>query len=306
MSKKLLFNLNKNVSQDYTYVKYTGTIVTATNTLEKPIKNAILKGDTKYRDVDTGEILDSFDGTKNLELVSVKTPVLRAVGKNLVVGKFKVGTVNWNIPTFPWFNNGELGKVNRAYLDTILNLINGKTYTLSCANPNYAIAVHARELGTANKNDSGWLIKKPYTFKANNNFSYAVYVRKINDSIIETQEELAEMGNSIMLEEGSNATAYVPYKTNILTVNEEVILRSNGDVYDELNVLTGKLIQRISEDGEVLSEEITKTVTLNIVDQDENEVSSISSFNDTTHIITSSETISPVFEGYIATKESVE
>ena len=60
MSKKLLFNLNKNVSQDYTYVKYTGTIVTATNILEKPIKNAILKGCTYYRDTDTNEILETF------------------------------------------------------------------------------------------------------------------------------------------------------------------------------------------------------------------------------------------------------
>ena len=37
------------------------------------------------------------------------------------------------------------------------------------------------------------------------------------------------------------------YKTNILTCNEEVVLRSNGDVYDELNLLTGKLTQRIGE-----------------------------------------------------------
>lgn len=180
-------------------------------------------------------------------ITSCKMPVLQTIGKNLVVGKFKVGTVNWNIPTFPWFNNGELGKVNRAYLDTILNLINGKTYTLSCANPNYAIALHARELGTANKSDSGWLINKPYTFKANNNFSYAVYVRKTNDSIIETQEELVEMENSIMLEEGSTSTTYESYKTNILRTPEEVVLKGLGDVQDTLNVNTGEYVQRIGE-----------------------------------------------------------
>ena len=32
-------------------------------------KSAILKGNTKYRDIDTGDILDTFDETKNLELV---------------------------------------------------------------------------------------------------------------------------------------------------------------------------------------------------------------------------------------------
>ena len=46
-----------------------------------------------------------------------------------------------------------------------------------------------------------------------------------------------------------------------------------------------------------------KTVDLSILDQNENKVSSISSFNDTTHITASSETIPPIFEGYLATKE---
>ena len=120
MSKKLLFNFNREVIQNYTYVKYVGAIITATNTLEKPIKSAILKGNTKYRDIDTGDILDTFDETKNLELVSVKMPVLTT----------------------------------------------------------------SNEDGT---------------------------------------------------------------KTNILTVNEDVTLRSNGDICDELNLLTGQLTQRIGE-----------------------------------------------------------
>ena len=176
MSKKLLFNFNREVIQNYTYVKYVGTIITATNTLEKPIKSAILKGSTKYRDIDTGEFLETFEEGRNLELVSVKMPVLTT----------------------------------------------------------------SNEDGT---------------------------------------------------------------KTNILTVNEDVTLRSNGNICDELNLLTGQLTQRIDEDGEVLSQEVVKTVDLSIIDQNENKVSSISSFNDTTHITASSETIPPIFEGYLATKE---
>ena len=76
MSKKLLFNFNREVIQNHTYVKYAGTIITATNTLEKPIKSAILKGNTGYRDIDTGEFLETFEEGRNLELVSVKMPVL--------------------------------------------------------------------------------------------------------------------------------------------------------------------------------------------------------------------------------------
>ena len=52
-----------------------------------------------------------------------------------------------------------------------------------------------------------------------------------------------------------------------------------------------------------LATPVVKTVDLSILDQNENKVSSISSFNDTTHITASSETIPPIFEGYLATKE---
>ena len=84
MSKKLLFNFNREVIQNYTYVKYVGTIITATNTLEKTIKSAILKGSTKYRDIDTGEFLETFEEGRNLELVSVRMPVLTTTGKNTI------------------------------------------------------------------------------------------------------------------------------------------------------------------------------------------------------------------------------
>lgn len=82
MPKKLLFNFNREIIQNYTYVKYAGTIITATNTLEKPIKSAILKGSTKYRDIDTGEILEAFEEGRNLELVSVKMPDLSILDQN--------------------------------------------------------------------------------------------------------------------------------------------------------------------------------------------------------------------------------
>ena len=110
--------------------------------------------------------------------------------------------------------------------------------------------------------------------------------------------------HKVAIFESSNIDeSYEPYKSNILTVNEDVTLRSNGDICDELNLLTRQLTQRIGEDGVVLSQEVVKTVDLSILDQNENKVSSISSFNDTTHITASGETIPPIFEGYLATKE---
>ena len=52
---------------------------------------------------------------------------------------------------------------------------------------------------------------------------------------------------NIQIEEGSTATSYEPYKSNILTTNEPVELRGIGKVKDELNLLNGKLTQRIGE-----------------------------------------------------------
>ena len=69
-------------------------------------------------------------------------------------------------------------------------------------------------------------------------------------------------------------------------LNEDVTLRSNGDVYDELNLLTGRLTQRIDENNEVLAQEVVKTVDLTIVDQDGKTINKLNSFNGTTHVST--------------------
>ena len=88
-------------------------------------------------------------------------------------------------------------------------------------------------------------------------------------------------------------------KTNILTVNEDVTLRSNGDICDELNLLTGQLTQRIDENGEVLSQEIVKTVDLNIEDQNGNTLSKIKPIEGTMHLLTNGNPIKPTFTGEV-------
>ena len=53
--------------------------------------------------------------------------------------------------------------------------------------------------------------------------------------------------NTLQLEEGSIATPYEPYKTNILSTPEEVVLCEVNGVKDTLNLNTGEYIQRIGE-----------------------------------------------------------
>ena len=52
---------------------------------------------------------------------------------------------------------------------------------------------------------------------------------------------------NIQIEEGTVATSYEPYKSNILTTSEEVTLRGIGEVKDELDLLTGEATERICE-----------------------------------------------------------
>ena len=94
-------------------------------------------------------------------------------------------------------------------------------------------------------------------------------------------------------------TTYEPYKSNILTVNEDVTLRSNGDICDELNLLTGQLTQRIDEDGEVLSQEVVKTVDLTIIDQNGQSVSKLKPIEGTMHMETDGQPLKPLLSAEV-------
>lgn len=49
------------------------------------------------------------------------------------------------------------------------------------------------------------------------------------------------------LEESVSATTYEPYKTSILSCNEDVVLREIGDVRDTLDLMTGEVTERVGE-----------------------------------------------------------
>lgn len=377
MSKKLLFNFNREVIQNYTYVKYVGTIITATNTLEKPIKSATLKGSTKYRDIDTGEVLDAFEDGRNLELVSVKTPVLMTTGKNLYNG-YEKGGLNTSTGLVDTTKPNECS-VNFIYIRGQKRL---KTnLPARCIVLFYDI----------NKEfvDTGWHEYSGSYPTINIPSGYDLHYMRIRIRPGEITEDFKKK-DVMVVRENDDIVPYEPYKSNILTVNEEVDLRGIEDTKDTLDCSIGELIQRVKKivlndslnwilnDPELentvdfyvrvedkkslkyettipkvswrtdsfgvvidtyhhknlairveksrlssstvegfkeyikqnpitilyeLATESTKTVDLSILDQNENKVSSISSFNDTTHIKASSETIPPIFEGYLATKE---
>ena len=249
-SEWLNYNLEAHLPADFPVETLSNvTEATVDNVVPYAYRSAILKGSTKYRDIDTGEFLETFEEGRNLELVSVKMPVLTTTGKNL-----------FNSSLYPEQSNSwtDFIPINRNLGEQIISYQNrSKTPYIRFFDSNKV------SLGI------------------NENFGY--------QRVIPTNAHYFKIQNlgsleDVQLEIGSVATSYDTYKSNILTVNEDVTLRSNGDICDELNLLTGQLTQRIDEDGEVLSQEVVKTVDLSIQDQEGNTLSKIKPIEGTMHI----------------------
>lgn len=176
---------------------------------------------------------------------SVKMPVLTTIGKNLF---------NMNAIVKDDF---ELDKYQRAYY--------GKEFILQ-PNTTYTIKAHLREditstsvwtvfnvviqgklfnvlnvdkTGTGGQNE---IKQTTFTTDSTGKVGYSIYSH--------LNSEVSWLGNlpfNIQLEKSSIVTSYEPYKTNILTVNEDVTLRGIGDVKDTLDCLTGEMTERIGE-----------------------------------------------------------
>ena len=215
---------------DIEYVLYTLSTEfnTLYNTAEKPVKSAILKGSTKYRDIDTGDILDTFDETKNLELVSVQMPVLTTTGKNLFDGKLEIGQY-WNGAYVD--NNSTKRNINPVKVKP------NTTYKFSTNIGQQGINVMYHDI------DKNFISYGGYTsnFNTPSNCHYINFYNLADEH--GTGIELSDY--RLQIEEGSTATPYEPYKSNILSASEEVELRGIGDLKDELDLMTGEVTRRI-------------------------------------------------------------
>lgn len=271
MSKKLLFNFNREVIQNYTYVKYVGTIITATNTLEKPIKSAILKGSTKYRDIDTGEILETFEEGRNLELVSVKMPVLTISNEDDT--KTNILTVNEDVEL------RGIGDV-RDELDLLSGEVTERIGEIVL--DGVSIIPTVNRMGNQNNTIA-------FDFKKSFPSLNSSLIHSLNDTFPDYSGDDLFMSDVEGLSRGWDAIS--------VRINKNRLAQANVEGFKQWLQSNPITVQY------QLKTPTIKTVDLSILDQNENKVSSISSFNDTTHIMASSETIPPIFEGYLATKE---
>ena len=186
-------------------------------------------------------LLEYQDGMENWDIPyfegmqSVKMPVLTTVGKNLFDGEFELDKYLQK--------DGTLAA--SADWATTKNYIRVKPNTTYTQNIRMNSTIVYVVFYDKNKN----IISAEKGTDLTSTYYSATYTTPNNCYYIKTCYNYSSVGNHLFqIEEGSAATPYEPFKSNILHTPEEVVLRSlpNG-VKDTLNLNTGEYVQRIGE-----------------------------------------------------------
>jgi hypothetical protein len=229
------------------------------NVLDGAFESCVLKGKTKYRDIDTGEILEDFEEGRNLELITVRMPILTTTGKNLLDirkaerrNSTKCSLINNGDGSITLVGDGDGSGEGILTTSCYTYLEEGKTYTFSFESDGQYSGTNGTDTVEA------FLLK---------NGSASEYIHRMTDFI--TTFTCGRTGDyyvrfdinknntthkfwNIQLTEGATIYPYEPYKSSILSFNQKddktIVLRSLPDgTCDTLNVETGEYVQRIGE-----------------------------------------------------------
>lgn len=199
------------------------------NVLDGAFESCVLKGKTKYRDIDTGEILEDFEEGRNLELITVRMPILKTTGKNLFnIKNAGASRAGWySIPLESSFS-GEI------YIKVAESLPSDFRANIFANNIEYHL--------------SNSQIKSGYTDKFQNVTAIGFHCPSlsIEDNSRGNLDDLIANKNIVIKLDGE------PYKSSILSFNQNndktIVLRSLPDgTCDTLNVETGEYVQKIGE-----------------------------------------------------------
>lgn len=182
---------------------------------------------------------------KCVGMQSVKMPVLKVTGKNLF------NPLN--------FKNGELVEINGEKFFKYVDGAKPFEFTTDFeTNKQYTITFSAKR-DTGDETKDIYL----YVYYTDGSRDYRIIngsgvdVGTITTSVNKTISKICGSNgfsknvyinlNVSQLEEGSIATSYEPYKSNILTTPSDLELRGIGEVKDELDLMTGEVTERIKE-----------------------------------------------------------
>ena len=301
---------------DFEYVLHTlnQSLYTLYTTAEKPVKSAILKGNTLVNIIDkpcsvispenkdrtreftfkyvkpNTDYFVIYDITTDAPTVSIgflNTPsswsnyvgdetvfkgvlklnsgsnpnYFRLIGKrkenattslavnSIMVIEYQDGIENWDIPYFEGMQS-----VKMPVLTTIgKNLFDESQASEQLSWGNNVKKANVKENTTYVYSSSPYMGHVSFKFYDNNDneigqeisiMSGTSFTTPPNTSYLKTHTDNDSL---VQIEEGTQATPYEPYKSNILTVNEDVELRGIGNVRDELDCLTGEVTESIGE-----------------------------------------------------------
>lgn len=182
-------------------------------------------------------IVEYQDGMENRDIPyfegmqSVKMPVLTTVGKNLFDGKIEkssidvtTGSITPNVAS-SWSatNYINVKNINSLYFQT--SQLSNMNVVYMCFDENKNFIGH-----------KGFYNSLTGIITPLNNTHY-IRLRLPSDIDVSTTQ----------IEQGTQPTSYEPYKSNILSCNEEVVLGKVGDSEDTLDLLTGEMVERTYE-----------------------------------------------------------
>ena len=203
-------------------------------------------------------IIEYQEGMENWDIpyfegmTSCKMPVLKTIGSNLI-SPFFSSSWDGEISNYEKLPNGYVldNTINRiSYCHNLDNLIVGKKYTFSCdveflqESSNNRVQVYFNGSGGDMYGlalfTNGTLT---WTFTYNKKYnSFGLYFQTDGDV-----EHLRANITNARINSGETALTYEPYKSNILTCNEDLELRGIGDVKDTLDCLTGEKISKLEQ-----------------------------------------------------------
>lgn len=178
----------------------------------------LLEGDWSNKDLPFN---DYFDG-----IGYCKMPILRNVGENLSDGKLETGR----------YTQAEGEKFTDASAVRTINKIKVKPSTKYCLRTMDGTTIY----NISEYHDGAYI-----GYKASG--SNLVFTTSPMTNGLHISFKTNNINLQYQLEEGSIATTYEPYKTNILRTSEEIVLREVGGVCDTYNPLTGEYVKRIGE-----------------------------------------------------------
>ena len=195
-----------------------------TVTITEEQKNAIRFLICEYQDgMENWEINEHFE-----ESYTVQMPILITTGKNLLNDNTSVS--GWIMEDGRTTIRGALGSASDYLSDFIyVGNINQIKINVRCYVTTF---------------DENKKIISQFANVVDVNVSNCSYIRI---SVSCSGQVALGLVGTIQIEEGSTATTYEPFKSTTVIVNENIELNSIGDIYDELNVTTGELTQRIGE-----------------------------------------------------------